>query len=135
MDFRKAGVPILSILVALAFFASGGSKLAGAEMQVQMFQSWDYPIWFMYVTGVLEVVGAALLLLPASRWNGSLLLSCVMVGAIATHLMFAEFGMLLAPVLLLAATAWIAWTTRPPRVEPIPDDILHGDRAANRSGA
>lgn len=118
---------IVSIILALVFLASGFTKLAGMEMHVQGFDRWGYPIWFMYVTGLLEVLGAGLLIVPAVRFFGGLLLGCVMVGAIGTHLMHGEITMAGAPTLLGILLAWVIWKTRGPYVEPSSEQILHGD--------
>ena len=41
-----------------------------------------YPTWFLYVTGVIEVVGAILLLIPKTAVFGVLLLGATMIGII-----------------------------------------------------
>ena len=42
-------------LLTLAFVLSGGTKLVGADMHVQNFTNWGYPLWFMYITGLVEI--------------------------------------------------------------------------------
>ncbi|MEX0741720.1 MAG: DoxX family protein, partial [Phycisphaeraceae bacterium] len=51
----------LSWFLALAFLFAGGSKLAASEMQVEGFAEWGFPLWFMYLTGALEVLAAVLI--------------------------------------------------------------------------
>ena len=73
-------------LLALAFVAAGGAKLYGVPMLVEEFQHIGLGQWFRYVTGGLEIMGAILLLLPQKAVLGALLLICIMVGAVITHL-------------------------------------------------
>jgi uncharacterized membrane protein YphA (DoxX/SURF4 family) len=92
---------ILSGLLALAFFAAGITKLAGLPMMVQEFQTLGLPIWFLYVTGLLEVIGASLVLVPRLAYAGAALLSCIMVGALIGHLTHGQAAMIGAPLFLL----------------------------------
>ena len=76
----------LQILVAVAFLGAGGSKLAGTEAMVSMFEAIGFGQWLRYTTGVVEVVAAVLLLIPGSAALAGLLVVCTMTGAVATHL-------------------------------------------------
>jgi len=48
---------VLSLVMALA----GIAKLMGNEMLAEQFRNFGYPVWFFYLTGVLEVLAAILL--------------------------------------------------------------------------
>jgi len=102
---------VLQIAAALMFLMTGFPKLAGAEQMVRLFNSIGIGQWFRYLTGLLEVLGAVGLLVP--RWAGlaALLLACVMVGALVTHL-FVVGGSPLMAIVLLVVTAIIAWGRR-----------------------
>ena len=69
---------------------------------------------FRYVTGSIEVTGALMLLVPRLASFGALALAVVMAGAICTHL-FVIGGNPSLPLVLLAATAYVAWTRRAAR--------------------
>jgi uncharacterized membrane protein YphA (DoxX/SURF4 family) len=61
------------LLVSMAF--AGGSKLAGAKNFVEMFESIELPQWFRVVTGLVQLAGAAGLVIgywyPAvAAWAG-----------------------------------------------------------------
>jgi putative oxidoreductase len=102
----------LRILLALAFGAAGIAKLAGAPQMVQVFEAIGFGQWFRYVTGVVEVVGAVLLLVPATGFLGGLLLTATMAGAVATHLVL--IGGSPAPAVVLALlSAFVTWRLRP----------------------
>jgi putative oxidoreductase len=102
----------LRILLALAFGAAGAAKLAGAPQMVQVFEAIGFGQWFRYVTGVVEVGGAVLLLVPATGFLGGLLLTATMAGAVATHLVL--IGGSPAPAIVLALlSAFVTWRLRP----------------------
>ena len=73
-------------LLAVAFAAAGLAKLAGADPMVQVFDQIGIGQWFRYVTGLVEVTGAVLIVTPAFGLLGALVLGCTMVGAVLTHL-------------------------------------------------
>ena len=102
----------LQILCALMFLFAGGSKLAGQQQMVDMFQAIGLGQWFRYLTGIIEVGGALLLLVPSLAFFGAIALAATMVGAVATHL-FVIGGAPAAPAVLLVATGAIAFLRRP----------------------
>jgi putative oxidoreductase len=106
---RTVALWLLQIGAAAIFLAAGLSKLASATAMVQMFDAVGVGQWFRYVTGSIEVIGALMLLVPGLASFGALALAAVMLGAIGTHL-FVIGGNPSMPVVLLAATAYVAWT-------------------------
>ncbi|REM31572.1 DoxX family protein, partial [Mycobacterium tuberculosis] len=67
---------------------------------VQVFDAIGFGQWFRYLTGLVEVGGALLLLVPATGFLGGLLLAATMVCAVATHLVL--IGGNPAPAVVLA---------------------------------
>jgi putative oxidoreductase len=102
------GLWVLQGLAAIAFVGAGAGKLTGAEQMVQMFDTIGFGQWFRYLTGAIEVGGAALLLVPKTTAYAAAMLAATMIGAIATHL-FIIGGSPAIPVVLLAITGVIAW--------------------------
>jgi putative oxidoreductase len=109
---RLLTVWILSGLVALAFLAAGGSKLAGVAAMVEEFDKVGLGQWFRYFTGLLEVMGAIGLLIPRYAFYGAALLAMVMAGAIVAHLTVLGSSPAV-PVVLLALTGIIAYLRKP----------------------
>jgi putative oxidoreductase len=108
---RTVGLWILRVLLAAAFLAAGSAKLAGVQTMVDVFEKVGLGQWFRFVTGVLEVSGAILLLIPRLTFYGAALLLLVSVGAVTAHL--TVLGGNPAPALiLLVLTAVTAWLTR-----------------------
>jgi uncharacterized membrane protein YphA (DoxX/SURF4 family) len=109
--WTSAGLWIVRGLLVLVFVAAGGAKLHGVPMLVEEFQHMGLGQWFRYVTGGLEIIGAALLLVPRTVALGALLLSCIMVGAIIVHL-FVIGGSSVPAMILLALNAVVAYAER-----------------------
>jgi uncharacterized membrane protein YphA (DoxX/SURF4 family) len=104
----NAALWALQILVALAFLAAGGSKLAGAAQMVALFERVGVGQWFRYVTGILEIAGAIGLLIPRYTFYAASLLVTVMVGAVISHLAVLG-GSPAAPATLLVLAGTIAY--------------------------
>jgi uncharacterized membrane protein YphA (DoxX/SURF4 family) len=98
-------------VVAALFLFSGIGKLAGTEMTVQLYNAIGIGQWFRYVTGAIEAGSAVLLFVPALARFGALALTATMIGAVFTHL-FVIGGNPTLPIVLLAASAAIAWVRR-----------------------
>jgi len=101
----------LQIALAAALGAAGAAKLAGAPEMVQLFDAIGIGHWFRYLTGVIEVLGALLLLVPSFAGRGALLLACVMGGAVLSHLVVLHTSPA-APLALLAALAVVVYARR-----------------------
>ena len=101
----------LQVGLAALFLFAGGSKLAGAPAMVALFEAIGVGQWFRAVTGLIEVVSAVALLVPALAPFGALLLASTMVGAIATHL-FIVGGSPALPGLLLLGLLVVVWARR-----------------------
>jgi putative oxidoreductase len=98
-------------LLALAFVGAASGKLRGQAEMVGLFDVIGVGQWFRYVTGLEELAGAALILIPKTRVIGSGLLAGTMLGAIATHL-FVLHSAPTAPVVLLALVTFVLWGRR-----------------------
>ena len=101
----------LQALVALTFVAAGSGKLLGSADMIALFDAVGIGQWFRYVTGLLEVVGGVLLVVPGKTAFGAVLLACVMAGAVVAHLTVLHTAAT-APLVLFAVTALIAWGRR-----------------------
>ncbi len=103
---------ISSYILALIFFASGGAKFMSLPFEVEAFARWGYPIEFMYLIGVVELVGAIGLLITRLSSFTSLCLSVLMLGAIGTHIAHKEWLMLVVATTIALAAFWRAWSSR-----------------------
>ena len=110
---KAANITLWAIqgLLALAFVMAGGSKLAGDEQMVAMFQQIGFGQWFRYLTGAIEVTGAIMLLIPRTAVIGGGLLAVTMVAGIGTHL-FLIGGSPVPAIVLLALASIVVWHRR-----------------------
>ena len=100
------------LLLALAFGAAGTAKLAGVPQMIQIFDLIGIGQWFRYVTGIVEVTGAILLLVPRAGFLAGLLLSVTMLVAVATHL-FVIGGNPVPAIVLALLAGFVAYRLRP----------------------
>jgi uncharacterized membrane protein YphA (DoxX/SURF4 family) len=77
----KVSLWVLRLLLAAVFLAAAFMKLTGAPMLVAEFDLVGLGQWFRYATGVLEIAGAVLLLVPGVSRFGAMLLLLIDAGA------------------------------------------------------
>ena len=99
------------------FIVAGGAKLMGEHSQVEHFEQWGYPFWFLYVIGLVEVGGGISLFIPKLQYYGIVVLSFTMFGAAITHLRAHEMSAFPIPLVLLAGLVTLALTMRKPKEE------------------
>jgi len=112
-SWKAGALTTLSLLLAAMFLMAGGMKLMGAQMHVDNFARWGYPSWFLYVTGLVEIVAAALIAYRPTRFFGGAILEVTMVGAVVTHVIAAEMMMTVVPGVLLVLSGIVTWAYRP----------------------
>jgi putative oxidoreductase len=102
---------VLQGLLALAFVGAASGKLLGKPDMVALFEAVGVGQWFRYVTGLMELTGALLIVVPRTKFFGAALLSVVMVGAVLTHLFILHTAPT-APAVLLVLAGVVAWARR-----------------------
>jgi putative oxidoreductase len=110
----KAAVWTCAIFLAVAFVFVGMSKLEGpsAMRWTERFVNWGYPANAQYVIGVLEILGGVGVLIPKWRRAAAGTLLALMIGALGTHAVKAEFPRLIPP-LVLGGLAFLMYSVRP----------------------
>jgi putative oxidoreductase len=105
---KTIGLWALKLVLAALFLLAGGAKLAGVPAMVAVFDQVGLGQWFRYFTGMLEVVGALLLLWPVTTALGAVILMIVSIGAALAQLLVLHEDVIHAIVLAipLAAIAW-----------------------------
>ena len=111
LDFQTVASWIIALMLAWFFFYNGWPKIVADEAVVMEFRDWGYSADFALVIGILEVLGALLVIFPPTALIGSVLLSLIMMGAIYTHLETGIGSPALAIFLLVLALVEI-WLTR-----------------------
>src|SRR5215471_4229323 len=112
--FSRAVIWTVTILLATVFVLVGLSKLAGpsALRWGERLAHWGYPAASRYVIGALEILAGVGLLIPRVRRSAAAMLIGLMIGAMCTHLVNAEYPRLIPP-LVLAALALVLMFDRP----------------------
>jgi putative oxidoreductase len=83
-----AGTWLPRIVVGMLFIFVGKSKFAEHSEWVAIFAKIGFGQWFRYFTGVLQVVGGVLVLIPKTFVFGILLIGCTMAGAMVAWIFF-----------------------------------------------
>ena len=108
---RVVGAWIIQGLLAAAFLAAGGAKLAGVPMMVQIFDQIGMGQWFRIVTGLVEVIGAVALVVPGFAALGAAWLGATMFVAVLTHL-FILHSSAMPALILLTLNVLVVWLRR-----------------------
>lgn len=85
---KTTGVWIPALLLVLIFVPQGWSKFFDDSGWSVAFRHWGYPDWFRVTIGVMELAAVVLLLAGRTAAFGALLIMAVMLGGMATHLIF-----------------------------------------------
>jgi putative oxidoreductase len=105
---RKAGVWALRVCLALVFVAAGLDKFLG-PMWVRVFNDIGFGQWFRYLTGIVELVGGCLLLVPRATVVAVPVLVCTMAGAVLVHIMVVGIGPQTLAVSVLVVLLLVLW--------------------------
>jgi uncharacterized membrane protein YphA (DoxX/SURF4 family) len=62
--WKPAALWTLKGLLAAVFVSAGGAKIYGVPIMVENFQQIGLGQWFRYLTGILEIVGGIMVLMP-----------------------------------------------------------------------
>ncbi|MCC8964289.1 DoxX family protein [Bradyrhizobium sp. Pear76] len=111
-SWRPMGFWGVKALVATAFLSAGVLKVAGTQQMIDLFEAIGFGQWFRIFTGLIEVGGAVLLLLPASAFTGAALLAATMYCAVVLHLTLLTSLSPVPAAVLLVLTGAIAFVHR-----------------------
>jgi uncharacterized membrane protein YphA (DoxX/SURF4 family) len=110
---KVVGLWVLSAVLAAVFLIVGIPKIAGAENHwVRTFAMFGYPEWLRIVVGIVETLGAILLLIPASAGFAATALALLMLGATYAQLTVGEPIQALLPIALFILLATVAFGRR-----------------------
>ena len=85
---KLIGTWLPALLLVTIFLPQGWAKFSDTSGWAVAFRHWGYPAWFRVLIGVVELSAVGLLL--SGRWAamGAMLIVTVMLGAMATHVVF-----------------------------------------------
>src|SRR5262245_7198415 len=99
---------VVQVFGAILYFLAGFAKLSGDEQMIQTFAAIGIGHWLRYMTGLIDVGAAILLLIPVLSGIGALLVVPIMIGAIVTHIVITG-GSPALPIGLLIIASIVAW--------------------------
>jgi uncharacterized membrane protein YphA (DoxX/SURF4 family) len=108
---RNISAWILQVLLALAFLAAAGAKLASVPMLVEEFNLIGLGQWLRYMAAIVEIIGAIALLTPRFAAYGALWLAITMFFATLAHL-FAMHNNPAPALVLLVLNLVVFWLRR-----------------------
>jgi putative oxidoreductase len=124
---KTVAVWTLQVLSGSLFVLIGVVKFVDPNWP-RNFARWGYPDGFHMVVGVLEAIGGVGLLVPRFATYAALLLTTVMAGAVATHLVFRETQRAPVPLAYLLVVALVGWlrrkSMRPLRAAPVEPRVV-----------
>lgn len=98
----------LAYVMAAIFLFFGLVNLRPPRPFAASYVRWGYPDWWHYVTAAVDLSGAALLLLPQTRFWGAGLLALLSLVATGTLVRHGEISRVTPGLLLFVATAILA---------------------------
>jgi len=101
----------VQVLLALTFLAPASLKFMGAPVMVELFAAVGVGQWLRYVTGILELAGVGLIVVPKTRSIGAVLLATVMLGALTAHLVILHVPPT-TPGVLFLMSGFVVWGRR-----------------------
>jgi putative oxidoreductase len=115
---------VLRVILGLAFLLIGITKLTGTSHTIDYFEAIGWGQWFRYLTGCLDVAGAALLFVPRFTFYGALVLiasvgtaTVLSVTVLRGNPFWGGPAMVLQPLILTLLTVTLAWRTCAERAE------------------
>ena len=111
----------IELLLAGIFFIVGGAKLAGRHDMVALFRDVGLGQWFRYLTGAIEVTGAALLVFPLLAGISAIALGTVMIAATLIEL-FVLHRPPIAALACLSGHSFVAWSRMAHGAAPASND-------------
>ena len=110
MDIRRVAVWTATIFVGAVMLFAGVDKIVhSAAWQQRFLAEWGLPPWLAVVTGLLEISGAALLVVPRRATYGGAIVATVMIGAVGAHVAAGQFAQIVVPGMLGSLAAFVAW--------------------------
>ena len=110
---RPRDIPLwcVQVLLAFVFVDASWAKLMGNPEMVALFTAVGFGQRFRYVTGVLELTGAVLIVVPKTSRIGAALLASIMLGALTAHV-FILHAQPTVPVILFLMSGLVVWGRR-----------------------
>jgi putative oxidoreductase len=119
-EFKSKAAAILvwifRAVLGLLFISVALAKLTGGAQTVQLFAAIGWVQWFRFATGVLDLIGAILILIPRWTFYGAFLISCTIGLATVLYIVLLHNNPVV-PLVLTSLAITLASVTRPRRAK------------------
>ena len=115
---------VLQLLLIAQFGFFGISKIIGTPDMVEAFTAFGFPMWFMVLTGLIEITAVASLVTgffkPQAVYLGAFLIAGLTVGATLSHaLLEGNMANAAIPLVVFVQNGVMAWLHRQVSEEPV----------------
>jgi putative oxidoreductase len=86
MEIKTIIFWVLVALLAVPSFYFGYLKLMAKPSKITQFKAWGFPMWFMRVLGLMEILSTIALVFPETRMLGIISWAIILTGAIYVNL-------------------------------------------------
>jgi uncharacterized membrane protein YphA (DoxX/SURF4 family) len=86
MEIKTIILWVLLIAFVIPLFLHGFQKVFGKKDKADLFRRLGYPLWFMRVIGLAEIIGCTLLLFSQTRFYGAAIFPIILLSAFYSHL-------------------------------------------------
>ena len=109
----EVAVWVVTAMLVLMFMRAGLAKFSDTSGWARAFETWGLPVWFRILIGVVEVVAAALLILPRTAPYGAMLIVAVMLGGMGTHIAVGQARHMMSEVTPMTFALIVFFARRP----------------------
>ena len=101
---------LLISIVMLVFIGTGILKLMSSPQEVAVFVAWGYPLWLMYLTGMLNIIFAIGLCVKKVSHISTIFLMALLATAITSNLLDHQPHLMSVPAFILfSALAYVLY--------------------------
>jgi hypothetical protein len=115
---RSQGRPVLIValrlLITLLFVPAILDKFIDPSEYARLFATWGYPPWSPVVISLIEIIGLAVLWIPAVATWGGVALMITTAGATGTWLIHGPDSIAAYPATILVLVAVLTWLQQAP---------------------
>jgi len=108
-QWRPVLIVALRLVITLLFVPAILDKLIDPSAWARLFTTWGYPPWGPVVISIIEIIGLAVLWIPAVATWGSVALMITTAGATGTWLIHGPVSTAAYPGTILVLVASLAW--------------------------
>ena len=108
-QWQQVWIVTLRLVITLLFVPAILDKFIDPSAWARLFTTWGYPPWGPVVISIIEIIGLAVLWIPAVATYGSVALMITTAGATGTWLIHGPVSTAAYPGTILVLVAVLTW--------------------------